>query len=96
MLFCAIWEQPRDNVRNFNEKKRTWNESVKPATLNVVNEYSLQGPKSRGVIVFDTDRSEDVNLFRNYFALTGLSMDIRVAIDLSSSIQVVERLQARW
>ena len=96
MLLCAIWEQPWENVHNFIDKRKSWYDGVKPDTLKVLGDYSLQGPKSRGVIIFETDRTEDVNLFRNYFALSGVSMDIRAAIDLSTSIEVVQRLQARW
>ena len=96
MLFCAIWEQPWENAHQFNEKRKAWKDGVKPDTLNVLGEYSLQGPASRGITIFETERNEDVNLYRNYFALAGVSMDIRVAIDLSSSIDVVEHLVARW
>ncbi len=96
MLFCAIWEQSWDNVHAFNEKRKRWNENVSPDTFKTVAEYSLQGPASKGITIFETDRPEDVNLYRNYFALSGLSLDIRVAIDLSSSIEVVEGLLARW
>ena len=96
MLFCAIWEQDWDNVNRFNEKRKAWNEGVKPDTFRVVGEYSLQGPTSKGITIFETDRTEDVNLFRNYFALVGVSIDIRVGVDLSSSIDVVEQLLARW
>ena len=96
MLFCAVWEQPWENVRQFNERRKTWYESVKPDSFNAVGVYSLQGPESKGIVIFETDRAEDVNLFRNYFALAGVDMDIRVAVDLSASIEVVESLQARW
>ena len=96
MLFCAIWEQPWENVRQFGEKRSRWNKDTKPDTFKVLAEYSLQGPASKGVTIFETDRTEDVNLFRNYFALAGVSIDIRVAIDLTSSIESIERLQARW
>ena len=96
MLFCAVWEQPWENVHQFMEKRKAWTEGVKPEGFQVHGDYSLQGPGSRGVVIFETDRTADVNLFRNYFALAGVSMDIRVAIDLSSSIEVVEHLSARW
>ena len=96
MLFCAIWDQPWENVQQFNEKKNAWNKETKPDTLKVVGEYSLQSPTSKVITIFETDRTEDVNLFRNFFALAGVTMDIRVAIDLSTSIDVVQRLQARW
>ena len=96
MLFYAIWEQPWENVHQFNEKRKTWYESVKPDTFKVIGVYSLQGPKSKGVTIFETDRAEDVNLFRNYFALAGASVDIRVAVDLSTSIDVVDNLQTKW
>jgi hypothetical protein len=96
MLFCAIWEQPWENAPKFNERRNTWNSEEKPDTFKLVAEYSLQSPTSMGVIIFETDRTEDVNLFRNYFALAGVSLDIRVAIDLSTSIEVIKRLQARW
>jgi len=96
MLFCASWEQSWENVRQFNEKRKAWYESVKPDTFNVIGVYSLQGPESKGIVLFETDRAEDVNLFRNYFALAGATIDIRVAVDLSASIEVVESLQARW
>ena len=96
MLFCAVWEQPWENVNLFNEKRQAWNKGVKPDTLKIIGEYSMQGPTSKGITIFETDRAEDVNLFRNYFALAGASLDIRVGIDLSSSIGVVENLQARW
>ena len=96
MLFCASWEQPWENVHQFNEKRKAWNQTVKPDSFKTIAEYSLQAPTSKGITVFETDRSEDVNLFRNYFALAGISIDIRVAFDLSSSIDVVEGLLARW
>ena len=96
MLFCAIWEQPWENVHQFNEKRRAWNDGVKPDTFKMIGEYSLQSPKSKGITIFETDRTEDVNLYRNYFALSGISLNIRVAVDLSSSIDVVEQLMARW
>ena len=96
MLFCATWEQGWENVDKFNEKRKAWNASVKPDTIKVVAEYSLQGPTSKGLTIFETDRTEDVNLFRNYFALSGASVDIRVAIDMSSSVEVVESILARW
>ncbi len=96
MLFCATWEQPWDNVKRFNEKRRAWNEGTKPESFSVTAEYSLQGPESKGITIFETDRSEDVNLFRNFFALAGVSVDIRVAIDLPTSIGVVESVLARW
>jgi hypothetical protein len=96
VLFCAIWERPWENQREFDERRRVWLEDVKPDTLEIVASYSLQGPKSKGITIFKTERSEDVNLFRNYFALAGLSMDIRVAVDMSESVEVVERLLARW
>ena len=96
MLFCAVWEQPWENAHRFNEKRKTWNESAKPQTFRLIAEYSLQGPGSKGITIFETDRAEDVNLFRNYFALAGVSIDVRVAIELSSSIDVVERLLAKW
>ena len=96
MLFYAIWEQPWENVHQFNEKRKAWYESVKPDTFKVIGVYSLQGPMSRGVTIFETDRAEDVNLFRNYFALAGASVDIRVAVDLSTSIDVVDNLQTKW
>ena len=96
MLFCAIWEQPWENAHQFIEKRRVWNESVKPDTFKIIGDYSLQGPTSKGVLLFETDRTEDVNLYRNYFAMAGVSVDIRAAVDLSSSIEIVERLRARW
>lgn len=96
MLFCAVWEQPWGNVDRFNEKRKAWYESVKPDTINEVAVYSIQGPESRGITMFETDRAEDVNLFRNYFALAGASMDIRVATELGESIKLVESIQTRW
>ena len=96
MLFIAIWEQSWDNVRQFNQKRKAWYESVKPDTMKVLGTYSLQGPESKGVVLFETDRAEDVNLYRNYFALAGTRVDIRVAIELGESIEMVERIQARW
>lgn len=96
MLFCAIWEQPWENVRLFNERRKIWYEKIKPDTLKVIAAYSLQGPESKGVVLFETDRAEDVNLYRNYFALAGAKMDIRVATELGSSIELVENIQARW
>lgn len=96
MLFCAIWEQSWGNVNQHHEKRRAWNESVKPDTFKVIGEYSLQGPNSRGITLFETDRQEDVNLYRNYFALAGQSVDIRVAIDLSKSMVVMQDLMTRW
>ena len=96
MLFCAIWEQPWGNVHQFNIKRKAWYEGVKPDTFKVIGAYSLQGPESRGVVLFETDRAEDVNLYRNYFSLAGASMDIRVATELGASVELVESLQARW
>lgn len=96
MLFVAIWEQPWDNVQNFIAKRKAWYDSVKPDTMKVIGAYSLQGPKSKGVTLFETERIEDVNLYRNYFALAGASIDIRPAVDLSESVAVVESLLARW
>ena len=96
MLFCATWEQPWENIQQFNEKRSQWNKESKPDTFKVIAEYSLQSPTSKVITIFETDRTEDVNLFRNYFALSGVSLDIRVAIDLSKSIDVVQSLQARW
>ena len=96
MLFIAIWEQSWDNVRQFNEKRKVWNQSVKPDTLKVLAEYSLQGPESKGIVLFETDRAEDVNIYRNYFALTGARTDIRVATELGESIEMVESIQAKW
>ena len=96
MLFCATWEQPWENVNRFNEKRKAWNEGVKPETFKLVGEYSLQGPVSKGITMFETDRAEDVNLYRNYFALAGARIDIRPAIDYSASVEVVEDLLARW
>ena len=96
MLFCVIWERPWENQREFDERRKAWIEDVKPDTIRVLGAYSLQGPTSRGVTIFETDRAEDINLYRNYFAMAGVSMDIRVAVDLSQSIEVVERVMARW
>jgi hypothetical protein len=96
MLFCAIWTQPWENVRQFNEKRKAWYEGIQPDTFKVLWSYSLQGPESKGVALFETDRAEDVNLYRNYFALAGVSMDIRVATELETSIELVEGIQARW
>ena len=96
MLFCAIWEQSWENVARFNERRRAWNDGVKPDTLKIVGEYSLQGPTSKGITIFETDRVEDVNLFRNYFALAGAPPDIRPVVNLSASIDIVESLAARW
>ena len=96
MLFCAIWEQSWDNVRQFSTKRKAWYDGVKPDTMKVLGAYSLQGPISKGVTLFETDRIEDVNLYRNYFALAGASIDIRPAIDFTQSAEVVEHLQARW
>lgn len=96
MLFCAIWEQPWENVHRFIERRKAWYESVKPDTFKVIAAYSLQGPESKGIVLFETDRAEDVNLYRNYFALAGAKMDIRVATELEASIKLVERIQARW
>ena len=96
MLFCAIWEQSWDNVPQFNEKRKVWYESVKPDTFKVLGAYSLQGPESKGIVLFETDRAEDVNLFRNYFAMAGASIDIRVATELGKSIELVEQIQTRW
>ena len=96
MLFCAIWEQPWTNVHQFNLKRKAWYSDAKPDTFEVIGDYSLQGPESRGVVLFKTDRAEDVNLFRNYFALAGARTDIRVATELGTSIELVENIQARW
>jgi hypothetical protein len=96
MLFIAIWEQPWENVDKFNAKRKAWYEKMKPDTFNVIGAYSLQGPTSKGVTLFETDRIEDVNLYRNYFALAGASIDIRPAIDYTKSVEVVETLLARW
>ena len=96
MLFCAIWEQPWSNVHQFNEKRKVWYESTKPETFEVVGEYSLQGTESKGIVLFETDRAEDVNLFRNFYSLAGARVDIRVATDLAESIELVERIQTRW
>ena len=96
MLFVAIWEQPWENVHTFNTKRKAWYDKVKPDTLKVIGAYSLQGPNSKGVTLFETDRIEDVNLYRNYFALAGATIDIRPAIDFSKSMEVVESLLARW
>ncbi len=96
MLFIAIWEQSWDNVRQFNQKRKAWYESVKPDTMKVLGTYSLQGPESKGIVLFETDRAEDVNLYRNYFALAGTKIDIRVATELEESIELVEDIQARW
>ena len=96
MLFCAIWTQPWDSVRQFNERRKVWYESIKPETLKVIGDYSLQGPESKGVVLFETDRAQDVNLYRNYFAMAGASMDIRVATELGASIELVESISARW
>ena len=96
MLFIAIWEQPWENVSRFMEKRKVWYQSIKPETLKVLGAYSLQGPESKGVVLFETDRAEDVNLYRNYFALAGAKMDIRVATELGESIEVVENIQTRW
>ncbi|MEW6755497.1 MAG: hypothetical protein AB1505_31645 [Candidatus Latescibacterota bacterium] len=96
MLFCAIWQQPWENVDRFNEKRKLWYETVKPATMKVVGAYSLQGPESKGIVLFETERAEDVNLFRNYFALAGATIDIRVATELGASIELVQSIQARW
>ena len=96
MLFIAIWEQPWENAHNFNAKRKAWYAGVKPDTLKVIGAYSLQGPTSKGVTLFETDRAEDVNLYRNYFALAGATIDIRPAIDYSKSVEVVEGLLARW
>ncbi len=96
MLFIAIWEQPWENVHEFNIKRKAWYDSVKPETFKVLGAYSLQGPTSKGVTLFETDRIEDVNLYRNYFALAGAKIDIRPAIDFTESAGVVESLLARW
>lgn len=96
MLFIAIWEQPWENVSRFMEKRKVWYQSIKPETFKVLGAYSLQGPESKGVVLFETDRAEDVNLYRNYFALAGAKMDIRVATELGESIEVVENIQTRW
>lgn len=96
MLFVAIWEQPWDNVRQFNAKRKTWYAKVKPDTMKVLGAYSLQGPTAKGVTLFETDRSEDVNLYRNYYALAGATIDIRPAIEFEKSVDVVESLLARW
>ena len=96
MLFCAIWEQPWDNVRNFSAKRKAWYDGVKPDTIKVIGTYSLQGPTSKGLTLFETDNIEDINLYRNYFALAGLTIDIRPAADLTSSIKVADNLLARW
>jgi hypothetical protein len=96
MMFIAIWEQPWDNVQRFNAKRKAWYSGVKPDTFKVLGAYSLQGPTSKGVTLFETDRIEDVNLYRNYFALAGARIDIRPAIDYSASADVVEELLARW
>ena len=42
MLFCAVWEQPWENVNLFNEKRQAWNKGVKPDTLKIIGEYSMQ------------------------------------------------------
>ena len=96
MLFCVIWERPWENQREFDERRKAWIEDVKPDTIKVLGAWSLQGPTSKGVTIFETDRAEDINLYRNYFAMAGVSMDIRVAVYLSESIEVVERVLARW
>ena len=96
MMFVAIWEQPWDNVHKFNAKRKAWYDKVKPDTLKVLGAYSLQGPTSKGVTLFETDRIEDVNLYRNYFALAGATIDIRPAIEFAQSADVVEGLLARW
>lgn len=96
MLFCAVWEQPWENVQQFKEKRNHWNKDIKPDSFKLIAEYSLQGPASKGITIFETENTADVNLFRNCFALAGLSVDIRVAIDLTSSMETVDRLQARW
>jgi len=96
MLFIAIWEQAWENVHEFNTKRKAWYDTVKPETFKVLGAYSLQGPTSKGVTLFETDRIEDVNLYRNYFALAGASIDIRPAIDYTASAGIVESLLARW
>ena len=96
MMFIAIWEQPWENVHKFNAKRKAWYDNLKPDTLSVIGAYSLQGPTSRGVTLFETDRIEDVNLYRNYFALAGATIDIRAAIDYTVSADVIEDLLARW
>ena len=96
MLFVAIWEQPWENVHEFNIKRKAWYKKVKPETIKVIGAYSLQGPTSKGITLFETDRIEDVNLYRNYFALAGATIDIRPAIDFAESAEVVEGLLARW
>lgn len=96
MLFCAIWTQPWENSQLFHEKRKAWYESVKPETFKVLDAFSLMGEDSKGVVLFETDRAEDVVLYRNYFALAGVTMDIRVATQLEESIGVVESIHARW
>jgi hypothetical protein len=96
MMFIAIWEQSWENVPNFNAKRKAWYDSMKPETFKVIGAYSLQGPTSKGVTLFETDRIEDINLYRNYFALAGASIDIRPAIDYTASVEVTESLLARW
>ena len=56
MQFVAIWEQPWDNVQNFIAKRKAWYDSVKPDTMKVLGAYSLQGPVSKGVTLFETER----------------------------------------
>lgn len=46
--------------------------------------------------MFEMDRAEDVNIYRNYFAFAGAKTDIRVATQLGESIEMVESIQARW
>ncbi len=96
MMFIAIWEQPWENVHTFNAKRKAWYDGIKPDTFKVIGAYSLQGPTSKGVTLFETDKVEDVNLYRNYFALAGAHIDIRPAVDYSASVEVVEELLARW
>ena len=56
------------SIKTTNESEY---EGIKPDTFKVLGAYSLQGPTSKGVTLFETDRIEDVNLYRNYFALAG-------------------------
>ena len=45
--------------------------------------------------MFETGRTDGVNVYRNYFALAGAIIDIHVATELGESIEMLESIQAR-
>lgn len=91
MLYLANYEVSLADVEKVAAKRLEW-DHVQPEGFRIVCEYVAHGcpPPMRGILVFETDRVEDLNFLTFYYGPL-VRFDVRPCSDALAAIEGTRR-----